>query len=333
MGPGHVCRHAPRGGQPPRWRRASGSRRRRAGAGSTRRPAGPARRGRRTGARSRPGRGRPGRPTSGGSRASASPGPSSPRAARRRCVLASTSRTTASSRPSLDPKWYSSMRWLVPIASAMRRRLWSASPSAVKCVDDRVEEALPGSGRPAASCPPAPPAVGPAPVCPVMYQMVHSRDRHVEDGRTAMAQQVIDETATTGADPASVYALLADGSTWPQWSPLGSFELIEPGDGTPEGLGAVRLFTTGRHKSRERVVTCRPGQGLRLRARGRPAPAGLQGGGDADPDGTEARPSTGARPSGPRCPARAGSTAASWASSSRRTVAGLAAAADRARSS
>jgi hypothetical protein len=75
-----------------------------------------------------------------------------------------------------------------------------------------------------------------------------------------MAEQVIDETVTTGADPASVYALLADGSTWPEWSPIGSFELIEPGEGTPEGLGAVRLFTTGRHKSRERVVTCRPGE-------------------------------------------------------------------------
>ena len=35
---------------------------------------------------------------------------------------------------------------------------------------------------------------------------------------------------------------------------------VAPGSGRPEGLGAVRLFTTGRHKSRERVVTCRPGQ-------------------------------------------------------------------------
>jgi Polyketide cyclase / dehydrase and lipid transport len=75
-----------------------------------------------------------------------------------------------------------------------------------------------------------------------------------------MAQQVIDETVTTTGDPASVYALLADGATWPEWSPIGSFELIEPGAGSPEGLGAVRLFTTGRHKSRERVVSCRPGE-------------------------------------------------------------------------
>ena len=75
-----------------------------------------------------------------------------------------------------------------------------------------------------------------------------------------MTQQIIDETVTTQADAASVYALLADGSSWPEWSPLGSFELIEPGAGSPEGLGAVRLFTTGRHKSRERVVTCESGR-------------------------------------------------------------------------
>ena len=77
-------------------------------------------------------------------------------------------------------------------------------------------------------------------------------------GSGAMAEQVIDHTATTRADPLTVYALLADGSTWPEWSPIGAFELLDPGDGSPEGLGAVRLFTTGRHRSRERVVACRP---------------------------------------------------------------------------
>jgi Polyketide cyclase / dehydrase and lipid transport len=75
-----------------------------------------------------------------------------------------------------------------------------------------------------------------------------------------MPPQVIDKTASTTGAPDAVYELLADGSTWPSWSPLGSFELLAPGDGSPEGLGAIRLFTTGRHKSRERVVECRPGQ-------------------------------------------------------------------------
>jgi hypothetical protein len=88
--------------------------------------------------------------------------------------------------------------------------------------------------------------------------MVHSEETATEEA--AMAQQVIDETVATLADPASVYALLADGSTWPGWSPIDSFELLTPGEGTPEGQGAVRLFTTGRHKSRERVVTCQPGK-------------------------------------------------------------------------
>jgi polyketide cyclase/dehydrase/lipid transport protein len=75
-----------------------------------------------------------------------------------------------------------------------------------------------------------------------------------------MGLQVIDRNAVSGADPAAVWGLLADGSTWPEWSPIGAFELLEPGDGTPEGLGALRLFTTGGVKSRERVVERRPGE-------------------------------------------------------------------------
>jgi hypothetical protein len=75
-----------------------------------------------------------------------------------------------------------------------------------------------------------------------------------------MPVQVIDKTALTTGGPEAVYELLIDGSTWPTWSPLGSFELLSPGDGTPEGLGAIRVFTTGRHTSRERVVERQPGQ-------------------------------------------------------------------------
>jgi uncharacterized protein YndB with AHSA1/START domain len=77
-----------------------------------------------------------------------------------------------------------------------------------------------------------------------------------------MAQQVIEHTVATTAAPAVVFALLADGSTWPSWSPIDSFELVEPGDGTPEGLGAIRIFHTARGRrvshSRERVVTVQP---------------------------------------------------------------------------
>ncbi|HEY2215841.1 MAG TPA: SRPBCC family protein [Acidimicrobiales bacterium] len=75
-----------------------------------------------------------------------------------------------------------------------------------------------------------------------------------------MALQVIEHTVTTTAAPATVFALLTDGSTWPTWSPIDAFELLEQGDGSPEGLGALRRFTTGRHKSVERVVTIQPNE-------------------------------------------------------------------------
>jgi uncharacterized protein YndB with AHSA1/START domain len=72
--------------------------------------------------------------------------------------------------------------------------------------------------------------------------------------------QVIEHTLTTKAPPATVFALLLDGSTWPSWSPIDSFELVEKGDGEPEGVGAVRIFRTGRHTSRERLKMVKPNE-------------------------------------------------------------------------
>jgi len=73
----------------------------------------------------------------------------------------------------------------------------------------------------------------------------------------------VDERAWSSADPSTVYELLAHGATWPVWSPIGSFELQQPGDGgEPEGLHAVRVFRTGRTTSVERLGELRPGQRL-----------------------------------------------------------------------
>jgi hypothetical protein len=72
----------------------------------------------------------------------------------------------------------------------------------------------------------------------------------------------IDERAWTAAGPDTVYGLLANGVTWPVWSPISSFELQQEGEGEPEGLNAVRIFRTGRTKSVERLVELRPGQRL-----------------------------------------------------------------------
>jgi hypothetical protein len=64
------------------------------------------------------------------------------------------------------------------------------------------------------------------------------------------------------AKPDTIYRLLRDGATWPTWSPLGSFELERPGTDEPEGLGAIRVFRTGRVTSRERIAELIPDRRL-----------------------------------------------------------------------
>jgi hypothetical protein len=84
-----------------------------------------------------------------------------------------------------------------------------------------------------------------------MYHMVHSHRVHE-----------IDVSARSTADVATVYGLLADSSLWPTWAPLGSFELERPGQATPCGLGAIRIFRTGTVKSREEIVELIPDRRL-----------------------------------------------------------------------
>jgi Polyketide cyclase / dehydrase and lipid transport len=74
--------------------------------------------------------------------------------------------------------------------------------------------------------------------------------------------QTIDVRAQSRADADTLYALLTDGASWPAWSPIGSFELERPGDSAREGLGAIRVFRTGRTNSRERLVELVPGKRL-----------------------------------------------------------------------
>ncbi|MEY2421028.1 MAG: hypothetical protein QOI95_1095 [Acidimicrobiaceae bacterium] len=73
-----------------------------------------------------------------------------------------------------------------------------------------------------------------------------------------MRKQVIDKQATTTANADHVFALLIDGSTWPDWSGIGSFVLEQAGDDGGESLNAIRAFRTGRTTSRERIVELVP---------------------------------------------------------------------------
>ena len=73
-----------------------------------------------------------------------------------------------------------------------------------------------------------------------------------------MARQRIEHRAITSAAPATVYALLRDGSTWPTWSSIESFELERPGADEPEGIGAVRVFRGGRVTGRDTIAELVP---------------------------------------------------------------------------
>jgi hypothetical protein len=73
-------------------------------------------------------------------------------------------------------------------------------------------------------------------------------------------QRHIHVTAQTTADAGAVFALLADGATWPHWSPIETFELEQPGNPPPEGVGAIRRFGRGRVVGRDQVVAREPGR-------------------------------------------------------------------------
>jgi hypothetical protein len=72
----------------------------------------------------------------------------------------------------------------------------------------------------------------------------------------------IDVSAHSQAAPEAVFRLLADGASWPVWSPIESFELERPGDPPPEGVGAIRVFRKGRTTGRDQIVEIVPGRRL-----------------------------------------------------------------------
>jgi len=65
-------------------------------------------------------------------------------------------------------------------------------------------------------------------------------------------------TAHTPATAAVVYALLAEGASWPSWSPIDSVELETPGDPPPEGIGAIRVNRRGRTTGRDQILELVP---------------------------------------------------------------------------
>ena len=70
----------------------------------------------------------------------------------------------------------------------------------------------------------------------------------------------IDLEVQSTAGVAEVFALLADGTTWPRWSPLESVELERTGEPPPEGVGAIRVNRRGRTTGRDQIVEVVPGR-------------------------------------------------------------------------
>src|SRR5512138_1903925 len=64
--------------------------------------------------------------------------------------------------------------------------------------------------------------------------------------------------AESRADPATVFGLLKDGSTWPDWAKFDSCELERPGGHEPYGVGAIRVLSTRITRSREEIVELVP---------------------------------------------------------------------------
>jgi hypothetical protein len=69
-------------------------------------------------------------------------------------------------------------------------------------------------------------------------------------------------TAHSQAAPEAVFGLIADGASWPTWSPIESFALERPGDPLPEGVGAIRVFRRGRTTGRDEIVEIVPDRRL-----------------------------------------------------------------------
>jgi Polyketide cyclase / dehydrase and lipid transport len=77
-----------------------------------------------------------------------------------------------------------------------------------------------------------------------------------------MRRRQLDIRAHAEAAPEAVFGLLADGASWPRWSPIEAFRLERPGDPPPEGPGAIRVFRRGRTTGRDQVVEAVPGARL-----------------------------------------------------------------------
>lgn len=73
-----------------------------------------------------------------------------------------------------------------------------------------------------------------------------------------MRRQHVDVQVHSSADAATLYGLLRDGASWPDWSPIESFQLEQAGEPEAGGIGAIWVFRRGRVIGRDQIVELVP---------------------------------------------------------------------------
>lgn len=73
-----------------------------------------------------------------------------------------------------------------------------------------------------------------------------------------MSRWNVEVTAESRAPVDDVWRLLADVTTWPSWSSFDEARYGQPGDPSPHGVGAERMFRIGRFRSVDTVLQFSP---------------------------------------------------------------------------
>ena len=73
-----------------------------------------------------------------------------------------------------------------------------------------------------------------------------------------MKRHTLEVHAESTASPEEVWRLLADVTTWPDWTRFDEASYEREGTPAPHGIGAVRAFRVGRLRSRDTVVAFDP---------------------------------------------------------------------------
>ena len=96
--------------------------------------------------------------------------------------------------------------------------------------------------------------------------MAHALGRHRGDSgarlRAMAREHTVEGHATSAAGAGAVWSLLADTAGWTGWAGFDEARRTRDGAPEPEGVGAHRLFLSGKVRNEEEIVRFEPGKAL-----------------------------------------------------------------------